>query len=562
MMSFRWGWGKAKADGRRGLGSLSGTARPALELLEGRLAPATALIATLSGDTVTFTGSTGSDDSLSLGVDSVGRLRHNLFSQGVAGFASDIDLDSTTPGVQARQVASLSGISVDTGSGDDRVLMQSLGRGALDIDISAAERVEILTGVGDNSVDVGANGDQLDVTLGPKAFHIDGADTLVLNAQGGTDRVTVGDLSGITAAPADINIVNAERLTFNTGDGDDTVQLSRHDQAAGGHLDVTIGDQDFHVISANRVVVDTEGGTDSIVAEGLGARFMPNVFDLTAEDVEVRTGDNGDTVTLGGNQQDRLAMQLGGKTVLVTADDQFTLDTMGGTDSVRVTDLSGVSGMADVFIKDAAQVTVGMNTDSNEVTVDAGDGSLDVGTTDRDIHIQDAQGVRINMGAGADTITVNDLSSITAPTLTLDGGRGDDIYKLAPGATVRIVDESGQDTLDFSAFADTGINLDLALGRGAQSVGGGLNLTLLSTMENVIGTEAADVIFGNGVRNVLDGRGGDDTLHGRGGDDVLFGNEGDDHLFGEAGADVMIGGNGQDQFDGGAGNNSILDPDS
>jgi Ca2+-binding RTX toxin-like protein len=70
----------------------------------------------------------------------------------------------------------------------------------------------------------------------------------------------------------------------------------------------------------------------------------------------------------------------------------------------------------------------------------------------------------------------------------------------------------------------------------------------LTGIENVIGTNYDDDIYGNEVANALSGNGGNDVLVGNAGDDILDGGFGNDKINGGIGADTLSGGSGQDTF--------------
>ncbi len=65
------------------------------------------------------------------------------------------------------------------------------------------------------------------------------------------------------------------------------------------------------------------------------------------------------------------------------------------------------------------------------------------------------------------------------------------------------------------------------------------------------GTSGDDNLIGSNANNVIDGLAGNDTIAGRGGDDTLYGGMGDDTLLGEIGKDTLDGGAGNDVLDGG-----------
>jgi CSLREA domain-containing protein len=127
----------------------------------------------------------------------------------------------------------------------------------------------------------------------------------------------------------------------------------------------------------------------------------------------------------------------------------------------------------------------------------------------------------------------------------IDPGGGDDI----------VVGGDGVDELDLSA-ATAAAEVDLAAGEG--SVGGdGLGIT---GIEDVRGTDFADVLTGDGAENTFAGRAGGDELDGgekadtlKGGDDrdTLRGKAGADDLRGQEGIDELVGGDAGDDLDGG-----------
>ncbi|MEM7670610.1 MAG: PA14 domain-containing protein, partial [Pseudomonadota bacterium] len=70
----------------------------------------------------------------------------------------------------------------------------------------------------------------------------------------------------------------------------------------------------------------------------------------------------------------------------------------------------------------------------------------------------------------------------------------------------------------------------------------------LTGVENVIGTNHADIIQGDQADNALSAAAGDDDLRGGAGNDTLWGGEGNDMLAGGTGDDTLVGGDGDDLF--------------
>ncbi|MBA3525775.1 MAG: M10 family metallopeptidase C-terminal domain-containing protein [Sphingomonas sp.] len=159
-------------------------------------------------------------------------------------------------------------------------------------------------------------------------------------------------------------------------------------------------------------------------------------------------------------------------------------------------------------------------------------------------------------GTGSDTLIGNDVANTLSgngghDSLAgnggndwLDGGSGND--SLAGGiGNDRLDGGNGDDTLaggnGYDAamylYAPAGVTVDLSL-TTAQNTGGA-GIDMLSSIEDVSGSEFADTITGNSFNNFLSGRGGDDTL---------VGGAGADRLRGGAGADRMSGGTGKDIY--------------
>jgi Ca2+-binding RTX toxin-like protein len=103
----------------------------------------------------------------------------------------------------------------------------------------------------------------------------------------------------------------------------------------------------------------------------------------------------------------------------------------------------------------------------------------------------------------------------------------------------------GSDTIDLSDFAEGAI-LDLGITGLASSHSAGLQtvisnrlqLILLGSIENIVGTQGDDTLTGNSESNLLDGQGGNDSLIGKDGDDTLIGGADNDTMEGGSGDDL------------------------
>ena len=161
----------------------------------------------------------------------------------------------------------------------------------------------------------------------------------------------------------------------------------------------------------------------------------------------------------------------------------------------------------------------------------------------------------------------------------LVGGDGNDwLYGLS--GDDMLFGNDGGDTLHGGAGADTlfggdgidtasyvyspewvYVNLAAHLGSGGDAEG-----DQIWEIENVIGSDGGDQIWGDDAANFLDGRKDSDFLQGVAGDDYLRGGDGDDHLEGgddddtlegDADADTLLGGEGDDVLEGGSGTDTL-----
>lgn len=140
-------------------------------------------------------------------------------------------------------------------------------------------------------------------------------------------------------------------------------------------------------------------------------------------------------------------------------------------------------------------------------------------------------------------------------------GDGDDLVKGDAGNDW-LMGGLGADTLDGGSGTDmavyeksaSGVTVNLALNTAS---GGDAAGDSFISIENLAGSNWADMLTGDDAANRLLGGGGNDTLIGGGGDDKLIGGAGDDVLIGGAGDDYMVGDAGADRFDGGEGEDQV-----
>lgn len=135
----------------------------------------------------------------------------------------------------------------------------------------------------------------------------------------------------------------------------------------------------------------------------------------------------------------------------------------------------------------------------------------------------------------------------------LNGGAGNDILIGGLGADTLI----GGDGTDTASYATAGNSVVVYLASSIDN--GGLAAgDVLTGIENLTGSNYADLLYGDTGDNRLQGLEEGDVLYGEGGKDTLIGDEGNDFLQGGDGDDALQGGADDDTLFGGAGNDRLL----
>lgn len=148
-------------------------------------------------------------------------------------------------------------------------------------------------------------------------------------------------------------------------------------------------------------------------------------------------------------------------------------------------------------------------------------------------------------GSDGDDVMVggrgNDRSNGQDGADALKGGAGADLLIGGPGGD-RLAGGLGDDGVSYTGSA-TAVTVNLFTGRGD---GGDATGDLLRQVENVVGSNGADTLTGNGQRNRLEGGPGDDQLTGRAGGDIFVYAKGHGN---DAIADFKTGAGGTDLID-------------
>lgn len=275
-------------------------------------------------------------------------------------------------------------------------------------------------------------------------------------------------------------------------------------------------------------------------------------------------GNAGDDELQGGADNDTLSGGSGADHLDGGAGDDLLI---GGSGADRLAGGPGLDIAA--WITSPAGVTVDLETGSGS----GGDAEADTlqpdiewlrGSAHPDTLRGNGLDNRLEGGSGADQLSGRGGADVLYGGLgddELNGGTGNDMLVGGPGAD-RLSGGPGTDTAswlhsaagvrislfeaDIQANDIEGDSFSVLVEFEYQAPDGSRRTELLPDIENLIGTNHEDILFGDARANHLTGAAGDDHLYGHAGDDVLAGGAGRDWLFGEGGADILTGGSGDD----------------
>ncbi len=461
-------------------------------------------------------------------------------------------------------------IQLDGGDDDDRILVTG-GSDVLVRTDNGSDALAAFGGIGLSAQ--GGDGNDLMQVFGSIGGALqDGKVYASIDGQSGDDTLEVRPLSNSTAVnsvaafsplsrfndwldiPAAIltpvHSTTSSSVALVGGLGDDSLWLEGSHRLYGLGSD---GNDSIKLIAGNASEVSGGDGADIVEVRATGSDNR--VFGDQGDDrIEAYAGDRlavfgeegADTIRLLGGTFSFSRGGLGADVLEIYAGENLSV--VGENDADQMAIYGGFGGVAAGSLGD------------DKLTILGGHQGILLGQSGNDV-IQVLGGTRsiLSGGDGDDQLESNSRGD------DLYGDDGDDNYRLKPASNnlassdpVRLrelifIDPSdfeplarGSDTIDLSEFT-VGAILDLSMVGlfssstvGLQSViPGQLQLILLGSIENIIGTSGNDVLTGSSESNRLVGGGGHDSLLGLDGDDVLEGGIGDDS---------MLGGNGDDTY--------------
>jgi Ca2+-binding RTX toxin-like protein len=423
------------------------------------------------------------------------------------------------------------------GSGDDEFVW-SPGDGRDTVEGQSGSDRQRFVGSDDAEiVDVAPNGGRVVFVRNVEAVTVDlnDVETIEFVARGGSDLVTVGELSGTDVAQVRLDLAGAAGggdgqpdtvnvIGTNAGDAIALAGESGGVRVAGLQAAVTVAGAEA---AADRLVVHALAGDDDVDASAAGTGAVQLVVNGGLGDDTLFGGDGDDRFS-GGDGDDLVFMGPGNDTFVWSPGDDD--DTIEGQDDFDTLLFNGanVSETVEVFANgQRARFTRNI---ANVVT-----------------DLEGVEAIDFVAVGGADLMVVRDLSAtdvveVNLALATLAGtGDGQPDGVVIEGTAANDVAEV---VGDVSGVAVIGLAAQVNV-TGAEDPNDALT----------IGTLAGDdVVDASGLatpslRLLADGGADHDVLIGGDGGDVLSGGEGDD---------VLIGGPGLDVLDGGPGDNLVI----
>ncbi|MGZ6670845.1 MAG: beta strand repeat-containing protein [Solirubrobacteraceae bacterium] len=412
--------------------------------------------------------------------------------------------------------------------------------------------------IGEN-INVAANGSRVRLTrdVAGITMDLDGIESAAVRALGGSDTVTVGDLTGTDLATTNVD------LNGFAGDADgaaDTVIAQGTDQAD----DIDVGSSAGNVVvdgpSGHVAVAGNEAALDNVTVAALGGADTVNagVAFTGPIPVTVDGGDGSDTTTYSGtNADDTIGIARNGTAAVAvftpagqllnnTAVEELTVKGLGGADTI--TGQNGIGALTHLTIDGAGgDDTIAGGDGADTLLGGAGDDHVDgnigadsaqLGTGNDTFQWDPGDGSdTVDGQAGKDTLAFNgsnaaekiDLTAsgshailhrdVAGITMDLDGIESTTIRALGSADIVTVGDLAGTDlnaaNVDLNAFDGTGDgSSDTVIANGTDDAD---DVTIGSTAGNAVvsGLSTRLTVSGNepALDNVdVDTLGGNDTI--------------------------------------------------
>jgi Ca2+-binding RTX toxin-like protein len=435
------------------------------------------------------------------------------------------------------------------GAGDDLFIWDP-GEGSDIVEGQAGFDTMLFNGNGANeSFDLSANGERLRFFRDVANIIMDTNDLelVTIQALGGTDNITVNDLSGTDVNEVNIDLAGTiggtsgdaqvDNITLNGTNDADVVEILGEARVFGVlGLPALIDINNAEGIDQLRV--NGNDGDDSINASILPAGIIQLTLD-GGQGNDTIFGSNGNDTLIGGDGNDFVDGDRGDDVAFLgSGHDTFVWDPGEGSDVVE----GGSGNDLMIFNGNGANENFDFSANGERLHF-----FRDVANILMDTN--DLEKVDLNALGGVDNITVNDLSGtdVNKINISLAGALG---TSTGDGQvdTVTVNGRDKHDSIHISSNDQGRIKVD-GLAAEVKITGSEGNFDRL--IINALGGN--DVInareLGTGLIGLtIDGGEGNDTLRGSAGDDTLIGGAGNDLIVSGNGADQLTGGDGHDNF--------------
>ena len=393
--------------------------------------------------------------------------------------------------------------------------------------------------------------------LGSIAMDLNDVETIQLNALGGVDKISIGELTGTDVKLVAIDLAAA--IGGAAGDGKfDTVTVDGTN--AGNNINLALAGTTISVTGLSaKVTVDHADATDTLTINALGGNDRIDASKLTVGAIQlVVDGGAGNDTILGGQGNDTILGGDGNDSVfgddgndiafLGAGDDRFRWapgddnDVVEGQDGIDTLFFDGANvsenidivanGERALFLRNIANVVMDLNeVERIEFNALGGEDNIVVD----DLSGTDVKVVEIDLAAALngkaadgklDTVTVNatiatDVVTVSSAgdKITVEGLVADVIVDHADKTDRLVINGlGGNDVFDASG---------LAAGKIGLQVNGGLG---------------EDVVIGSAGNDTVNGGDGNDVAILGAGNDLFIWNPGDDNdvVEGRAGIDTML----------------------
>ena len=383
---------------------------------------------------------------------------------------------------------------------------------------------------GNDTLYGGAGNDRLFGNQGDDLFHSDAGDDQI-NGGWGRDSLSYADEVKAVTVDMQAGVAMAESGTDSFTSIEHIIGTAHNDKVFASDAEASVsGGDGYDVVSYEKLslINMNDGSNHTDVELVIGSRGGDVLYGSDqAEQIQGRKGNDniyggeGNDFLRGNQNNDFLFGGAGNDTLWGDKDNDYLI---GGKGADKLDGGSGKQDTASYQGSDAG------------VSVDLGGRSAEGGdaTGDQLWNIENLSGSdfadTLRGDAGNNRIWGQDGDDVFIGTAGQDwyhGGEGADTISYQDATQSITVDLS---PLDRSPYAST------KFGEKA----GAAAADIVRSVENVTGTDFADVIAGNKEANILHGGKGNDELSGGAGDDVLIGGAGKDTLTGGEGADVFV----------------------